>query len=253
MSTAVVTGGGRGIGAAIARELGARGHHVVINYRSDAATAATVAAAIRRDGGAATTAAADVTDPDAVDRLVTEVVAARGRIDALVVNANAGVPPFAPLDELEWDALAGKVTSELAAAFHITKRVLPVMRAQQAGRLIYIGSTAADYVGGGRLAHGTAKAALATFARHVAAETARDGIGVITIAPGAVRTEATAAVLDAEREHLLGTNSVLRRMLEPADVAAAVGVALDPALRPATGSTLRIDAGWSVLMGGPSA
>ncbi len=68
-----------------------------------------------------------------------------------------------------------------------------------------------------------------------------------------MRTEATAAVLDAERERVLADNSVLHRVLEPADIAAAVGLALDPALRPATGTVLRVDAGWSVLAGGPTA
>ncbi|MCK9920705.1 SDR family oxidoreductase [Frankia sp. AgPm24] len=251
--TAIVTGASRGIGAAIAAELARRGWHVIVNYRRDAAAAASVVTAISDAGGSATAIAADVTDQDAVTALVAAVKADRGRIDALVVNANTAPPPFASLAELAWSDFAAKVTGELAGAFHITRQAVEVMRAQGAGRLVFIGSTAADYVGGGRLAHGTAKAALATFARHVAAETARDGISVLTVAPGAVRTDATAAVLDAAREKVLTDNSVLHRVLEPADVAAAVGLALDPALHPATGTVLRLDAGWSVLAGGPTA
>ncbi|KJE21066.1 dehydrogenase of unknown specificity, short-chain alcohol dehydrogenase like [Frankia torreyi] len=252
-ATAIVTGAGRGIGAAIAADLARRGYHVVVNYRRDADAAAAVVAGIHRSGGSAVALAGDVTAPDDVASLVATVLADRGRIDALVVNANTVAPPFAPLSELTWAAFAAKMTGELAGAFHITQQVVAVMRAQGEGRLVYLGSTAADYVGAGRLAHGTAKAALATFARHVAAETARDGISVLTVAPGAVRTEATAAVLNAEREKALADNSVLHRILEPADVAAAVGLALDPALRPATGTVLRVDAGWSVLAGGPTA
>ncbi|CAO5192348.1 Short-chain dehydrogenase [Frankia sp. AiPs1] len=251
--TVIVTGASRGIGAAIAPELARRGYHVIVNYRRDADAAADVVAGIEAAGGGATALAADVTDPDAVGALVSAVRADHGSIDALVVNANTAPPPFAAFADLAWSDFAAKVTGELAGAFHITQRVVQVMRAQGSGRLVFVGSTAADYVGGGRLAHGTAKAALATFARHVAAETARDGISVLTVAPGAVRTEATAAILDAAREKALADNSVLHRVLEPADVAAAVGLALDPALRPATGSVLRVDAGWSVLVGGPAA
>src|ERR1700754_2619373 len=110
-----------------------------------------------------------------------------------------------------------------------------------------------SYVGGGRVAHGTAKAALATFARHVAAEAARDGVTVLTVAPGAVRTPGVAGIVGPDGESGVGAHSVLGRMVEPPDVAAVVALALDPALRVATGSTLRVDAGWSVLVGGPSA
>ncbi|NBH08487.1 SDR family NAD(P)-dependent oxidoreductase, partial [Amycolatopsis sp. SID8362] len=195
MPTALVTGAARGLGAAIARRLGAQGHHVIVNYRANAARAAEVVREIKVAGGTASSAQADVTDPAAVDTLVAGI----GRLDTVVVNANTAPPPFASLAELSWTAFAAKVTGELAGAFHITQRVLEPMRAQGGGRIIYIGSTAADYVGQGRLAHGTAKSALATFARHVAAESARDGVSVLVVAPGAVRTPATEGVLDGER------------------------------------------------------
>jgi 3-oxoacyl-[acyl-carrier protein] reductase len=251
-TTTLVTGAARGLGAAIARQLGARGHHVIVNYRTDSAGADAAVRDIEAAGGTASSAQADVTDPEAVAALVAGILARHGRIDTVVVNANTAPPPFAPLAELSWTAFAAKVTGELAGAFHITKSVLEPMRAQGDGRLIYIGSTAADYVGGGRLAHGTAKSALTTFARHVAAESARDGVSVLVVAPGAVRTPATADVLAGERGAVLARESVLGRVLEPEDVAAAVALAADPALRPATGTVLRVDGGWSVLVGGPT-
>ncbi|TCK22160.1 SDR family oxidoreductase [Pseudonocardia endophytica] len=252
MGTVLVTGGGRGIGAAVVRDLGARGHHVIVNYRRDGPAADAVVDEVRRAGGGAEAVRADVTDPDEVAEMLALVVQRRGGVDALVVNANTAPPPFAPLTSLGWDAFASKITGELAGAFHVTQQVLPLMRARGQGRIVYVGSTAADYVGGGRLAHGTAKAALATFARHVAAESARDGITVLTVAPGAVRGPATEA-LPADRHAELDDASVLGRMVEPRDVAAAVAVLLGPELRIATGSTVRLDAGWSVLVGGPSA
>ncbi|OEV12320.1 SDR family oxidoreductase [Streptomyces nanshensis] len=248
----LVTGAARGLGASIARRLGTRGHHVIVDYRTGAANAAEVVRDIEASGGSASSVRADVTDPSAVDGLVTEILTTHGRIDTVVVNANTAPPPFAALADLSWTAFAAKVTGELAGAFHITKRVLEPMRAQRGGRIVYIGSTAADYVGEGRLAHGTAKSALATFARHVAAESACDGVSVLVVAPGAIRTPATAEILTSERSAVLAQESVLGRMLEPEDIAAAVAVAADPALRAATGTTMRVDAGWSVLVGGPA-
>ncbi|ROQ67013.1 3-oxoacyl-[acyl-carrier protein] reductase [Streptomyces sp. 840.1] len=250
--TALVTGAARGLGAAIARQLATRGHHVIVNYRTGEAEAAELVRSIESTGGSASSAGADVTDPAAVDALVTGILAAHGRIDTVVAAANTAPPPFAALSDLSWADFAAKVTDELAGAFHVTKRVLGPMRAQGAGRIIYLGSTAADYAGDGRLAHGTAKSALATFARHVAAESARHGVSVLVVAPGAVRTPATAELLTDERVALLGRESVLGRMLEPDDVAAAVALAADPVLAVATGTTLRVDGGWSVLVGGPA-
>lgn len=98
------------------------------------------------------------------------------------VDVNTAQPPVAGLADLTWTAFAAKVTGELAGAFHVTKRVVEVMRVNKRGTIVYIGSTAADYVGGGRIAHGIAKNALAAFARHVTAETAKDGIAVLTVA-----------------------------------------------------------------------
>jgi 3-oxoacyl-[acyl-carrier protein] reductase len=252
-STVLVTGAGKGLGSAIAAAVAARGHHVVVNYRGDTEAAERVVAEIVGRGGSAQAVRADVTDRDDVEALVSHVIAERGGLDAVVLNANTVQPPFAALAHIGWEAFSGKVLGELAGAFHLVTRVLPEMRAHGAGRIVFVGSTAADYVGGGRVAHGTAKAALATFARHVAAESARDGIAVVTVAPGAVRTPAVESLLGEEQVARLGADSVLGRMLEPADVGAAVALALDPALAPATGSTVRLDGGWSVLVGGPSA
>ena len=253
MSTVLVTGAGKGIGAAIAAAVAARGQDVVVNYRSDAEAAGSVVAGIVDRGGSAQAVQADVTDPGQVDAMVSRVLTERGGLDAVVLNANTAPPPIASLAEVGWEAFSAKVLGELAGAFHLVTRVLPEMRERGGGRLVFVGSTAADYVGGGRVAHGTAKAALATFARHVAAESARDGVAVLTVAPGAVRTPAVESLLGENGVGRLGADSVLGRMLEPADVGAAVALALDPAMHPATGTTVRLDGGWSVLVGGPSA
>jgi 3-oxoacyl-[acyl-carrier protein] reductase len=251
MTVALVTGAGRGLGAAIAKELAARAHHVIVNYRQDADSARRVVDEIGAAGGTATAVQADVTDPGQVAALVTRVLDDHGGIDVLVVNANTAQPPIAGLADLTWTAFAAKVTGELAGAFHVTKRVVEAMHVNKSGTIVYIGSTAADYVGGGRIAHGIAKNALATFARHVAAETAHDGIAVLTVAPGAVRTEASAHIVTGDYERRITENSILGRVAEPHDVAVAVALAASDGMRVATGSTIRVDAGWSVLVGGP--
>jgi 3-oxoacyl-[acyl-carrier protein] reductase len=249
---ALITGASRGIGAATARELGRCGYHVIVNYRVNAQAARAIVAAIEGGGGTAAAMAADVCDEAQVEALTGRVMAEYGRIDVLVGNANTGQPSFAPLESLAWPDFIGKVTGELAGVFFVTQRVLELMRPQGHGQIIYISSTAADFVGRGRISLSTAKSALNTFSRHVAAEAGPHGITVNTIAPGAVRTQALAGVLTAEREDHLRSNSVLARMLEPRDVAAVVAVIVGDTMRAVTGAVIRVDAGYGVLAGGPS-
>jgi 3-oxoacyl-[acyl-carrier protein] reductase len=249
---ALITGASRGIGSATARELGRRGYHVIVNYRVNGDAARATVAAIESGGGTAVAMAADVCDQAQVQALAEAVAAESGRLDVLVCNANTRQPSFAPLESLAWEDFIGKVTGELAGAFFITQRVLEVMRRQGHGQIIYISSTAADFAGGGRITQSTAKSALNTFSRHVAAEAGPHGITVNTIAPGAVRTEASAGMLTAEREDHLRGKSVLGRMIEPRDVAAVVAMIVDTAMRAVTGAVIRVDAGYGVLEGGPS-
>ncbi|MFB9833911.1 SDR family oxidoreductase [Actinoallomurus acaciae] len=238
---ALITGAGRGIGAATARELGRRGFHVVVNYRGDAVSAEKVAEDIRREGGTAELAQADVRDPEQVAALV------RGRdtVDALVCNANIP-PPFAPLDAMTWEDFIGKVDGEMAAVFHLTQRVTRVMRGQGSGRIVYVSSLSAELTRPGAIAHATAKAALDTFARHVAAEAGPYGIGVNVVAPGAVRTDATAHMTTPEKK-ARAERSVLHRMLEPEDVAKVVAAIVGGDFQAATGVRIPVDGGFRVL------
>lgn len=192
---ALVTGGGRGIGAATARELARRGYRVVVNYRSDRESAEAVAAEV---GGKAL--GADVRDPAEVARLVE----ACGPLDALVCNANID-PRFGPFRSMPWERFIGKVQDELAAAYHVTQAVLGDM--PEHGRIVYVSSLSADFTRQGTAAHTTAKAALDAFARHVAAEASP--IAVNVVAPGAVRTEGSSAARTPEIEEALAGRSVL--------------------------------------------
>ncbi|MDV6271259.1 SDR family oxidoreductase [Rhodococcus globerulus] len=249
----VISGAGRGIGAEIAHRLGRSGARVVVNYRSNRTAAHEVVENIRAAGGQAHAVAGDVTNPRDVATLLTATKNVFGRIDVLVCNANTVSPPLADIESLSWSLFESKVVGELAAAYHLTQQVLPTMREQSCGSIVYISSTSADYVGPGRLAHGTAKAALITFAGHVAAHGAAFGVTVTTIAPGAARTDATAGSLPPDVLKRLADKSILGRATEPEDIANLVATVLDPAMRIAPGSVLRADGGFGLLAGGPAA
>ncbi|MEV0402239.1 SDR family NAD(P)-dependent oxidoreductase [Actinoallomurus sp. NPDC050550] len=243
---ALITGASRGIGAATAREFGKRGHHVIVNYRSDEAAAQRVVKDVEAAGGTAHAVQADVCDPAQAARLVDECA----RLDVLVCNANIQ-PPFAPLSRMSWDAFSGKVTAELAAVFHVTKMALDVMRGQDGGRIVYVSSVSADHVRRGSIAHATAKAALNVFARHVAAEARDSGIAVNIVAPGAVRTDATRDVLTPEAAAALGERSVLGRVLLPEDVAKVIASVTDGAFQAVAAAHIVVDGGAQVLPGRP--
>lgn len=244
---AVVTGAGRGIGAATARALGRRGYHVIVNFHSNAGAAAEVVGSIPH----ATAVRADVCDQQQVTAMIEGIVAEHGRIDALVCNANVMQPVRASLAETTWDDLIGKVGAELGGAFFVTQAVLPVMRAAGRGRIVYLSSMSATWAGKQQIGHAVSKAALNCFAQQVAAEAGTYGVSVNTVAPGAVRTEASAAFMPAAMSGYLAANAVTDRMVEPDDVAAVVELLLDERTAALTGALIPVDGGFDVMVGGP--
>lgn len=239
---ALVSGASRGIGAATARELGRLGYHVIVNYLRDAESAELVVKQL----GAAQAIRADVTDEAQVTTLVDRVVAEYGRIDVLVGNAHTAAPPFGPLEQVPWEAFAAKVSAELAGVYHLTQRVLPIMRQRRSGRIVYLSATAADLIIGSA-AHSTAKAAINAFTRQVAGDAIRDGITVNAVAPGAVGTDATAGVFtDGIRRHF-GDRSVAGAMLRPQDLARPIAALVDGAFATVTGQVIPVDGGYPLL------
>lgn len=245
MKTALITGAGRGIGAATAVRLGGAGYQVIVNYLSNEAAARAVAAAVESAGGKARIVRADVREPDEA----AELVAACPRLDALVCNANIQ-PTFAPLSETSWAVFREKVVGELAAVFHVTQRALEVMREARSGRIVYVSSVIADSTMPGAISHATAKAALNTFARQVAGEAGRYGVAVNTVAPGMVRTEASSGARTPEREAVYAENSVLGRVMEPEDVADLIAAVIDGGFRAVSGAYIPVDGGFQLLKQG---
>jgi 3-oxoacyl-[acyl-carrier protein] reductase len=213
---------------------------VVVNYRSDSASAERVVRDIETAGGTATAVRADVTD----DHDVADLVAECGQLAVLVCNANIQ-PTFDPLSQLSWEVFSDSVTAELAAAFHVTKAALPILG--RGSHIVYVSSVAADTFSKGGAVLSTKKAALDAFARQVAAEAGPEGIAVNIVAPGAVRTDASAAVLTPEVVAERSSRSVLGRILEPADVGALIAALAAGELPGLAGVRVPIDGGYRLM------
>jgi 3-oxoacyl-[acyl-carrier protein] reductase len=135
---ALVTGGSRGIGAAVSRLLAGRGTRVVVNYHSSRDEADDVVASIKSAGGHAIAVQADVRDESAVHDMVEQVRVTTGEVEVLVHNA---LIPYAikSFHEISWEELGGKLEQEMHAAFLLTKAVVPGMTARCYGRIVYLG------------------------------------------------------------------------------------------------------------------
>jgi 3-oxoacyl-[acyl-carrier protein] reductase len=185
---ALVTGASRGIGAGIARRLAADGADVAINYLNSPERAAAVAAAVRGAGRRAVLVRADVADADDVQRMVAEVEAQFGGVDILVNNAVSA--PKATFDELTADAWLRAFAVNVHGVWWCINAVVPLMRRQGGGRIVNVGSGAANGARNGVGPHYAAtKAALQALTRNLANALAPEGIIVNGIMPGFTMTD----------------------------------------------------------------
>jgi 3-oxoacyl-[acyl-carrier protein] reductase len=225
---AIVTGGSRGIGAATARMMAARGASVIVNYVQNASAAENVVAEIRAAGGKAHAVQADVLDSHQVAHLITATLELYGRIDILVNNAASMRPSlrFLPLLQMKWEEFIPPVTAELKAAFDLTKAVAPIMIEQRYGRLIYIVSIRAKHPFPGGIVLGTAKAGIVAFTKYVAQELGPYGITANAIAPGIT---ATGAIVNLPAEHKQQVLSMtpLGHIAKPDEIAGVIAFFAD--------------------------
>lgn len=191
--TALVTGGGRGIGRVIATALASAGAAVAIGARTQGEIADT-AREIVVAGGIARAVRCDVSSRDDVDALVAEVEHEVGPVDVLVNDAGQ-LGPVGPLATSDSDEWWRTLEVNLGGALHCTRAVLPGMLARRRGRIINVSSSAALAAVPGLSAYVVSKAALIRFTESVAAETKGRGVSVFTVLPGLVRTAMAAEAL----------------------------------------------------------
>jgi 3-oxoacyl-[acyl-carrier protein] reductase len=236
---ALVTGGSRGIGRAIALALHAHGARVAINYSSNAA-AAEEAVAMMGGASGAVAIAGDVADVATGAMLVDETVKAFGRIDILVNNAGVTRDDLIlRMSEDEWDTV---IDTNLKGTFSVTKAAIRPMVRQRFGRIISVSSVAGLVGNAGQANYAAAKAGMIGFTKSIAKEVASRNITANVIAPGFVDTEMTAALTDAQRDEIMKIVAVARAGT-PDDIApAAVFLASDEAAY-VTGHVLTVDGG----------
>jgi 3-oxoacyl-[acyl-carrier protein] reductase len=185
--TALVTGGSRGIGAAIVLALAEAGADVAVNFRERKAEAQAVANEVVSVGRRAVAVAADVSDGDAVAEMVRAVQAQLGPIDILVNNA--GIALIRGIDDLTEADFDRTIAVNLKSAFLCTQAVLPHMRAQGWGRIVNISSGAARGAGGVGLHYNASKAGMEGLTRGYAARVVKQGITVNAVAPSLIETD----------------------------------------------------------------
>jgi 3-oxoacyl-[acyl-carrier protein] reductase len=184
---ALVTGGGRGIGKAIALTLAEAGAEVAVNYRERADAAEATAEQIRRLGRRAAVVQADVARAPEVERLVDAVARALGPVDILVNNAGIAEP--CELEQLSEEVFARTLAVNLTSAFLCSQAVLPGMRARGFGRIVNISSGAARGAGVVGVHYNASKAGLEGLTRGYAARVVQDGVTVNAVAPSLIATE----------------------------------------------------------------
>ena len=184
---ALVTGGGRGIGRAIALVLAEAGAAVGVNYRSRADAAKATAQAIRQLGRRAEHLAADVSIATEVERLTEEVAEKLGPVDILVNNAGVSEP--CGIEELTEELFDRTLTQNLKSAFLCTQAFLPGMRARGFGRIVNISSGAARGAGAVGVHYNASKAGMEGLTRGYAARVVKDGVTVNAVAPSLIATE----------------------------------------------------------------
>jgi 3-oxoacyl-[acyl-carrier protein] reductase len=235
---AIVTGGSRGIGKAIALQLAFEGAKVVVNYASSSTAADQVVAEITAAGGEAVAIQADVSQENQVDTLIKTTLEKFQRVDILVNNA--GITRDTLLLRMKLEEWQAVIDINLTGVFLCTKAVSKIMLKQRSGRIINIASVAGEMGNPGQANYSASKAGVIGFTKTVAKELSSRGITVNAVAPGFITTDMTS---DIKAEGIL-QYIPLGRFGKPEEIAGMVRfLASDPAAAYITGQVFNVDGG----------
>jgi len=240
---ALVTGGSRGIGAAVCAELAAAGAEVVVNYATSADAAEQVCASVREAGGTAHAVAGDVASAEGAAGLVTQVESEIGPIAILVCNA--GITRDNLIMKLTDDDWRSVIDTNLGGAFFTCRAVARPMLKRRGGAIVTVSSIVGVRGNAGQTNYAASKAGLIGLTKSLAKELGSRGIRVNAIAPGYIATALTDALPEPARDAILG-GTPLGRLGEPADVARAVRFLVSDAAAFVTGDVLAVYGGLGI-------
>ena len=237
---AIVTGGSRGIGAAVARRLAADGARVAVVYRSNRDEADAVVSAIRESGAEAIAVQADVADATSVNAMVSTVREAFGAID-IVIN-NAGILEGQPIGSIDAASFDAQFRTNALSVILVTQAVLPHVPAR-GGHIVNVSSSLVYRPRAGLSVYAASKAAVGALTHAFAIELGPRNITVNAVAPALTRTDMTAPIPD-EVKARMRESTPLGRLGEPEDIADAIAFLASDEARWITGRTLMTDGGF---------
>lgn len=242
---AVVTGASRGIGRAIALALADAGHDVLVNFARDGEAAAAVVQELNARGADAVAVQADMAADTSAAALVAAATARWGRLDVVVNNAGISSNDTLIADTPE-DAWQRMLEVNLNACFRMVRAAVPVMRSQGRGNIVNLSSNVTQRMPATFGPYTISKAALEAMTRILAKEEGPHGIRVNAVAPGPIRTEMLAGLLDnmgAERARAFVESVPLKRTGEPEEIAAIVAMLVSDTASYLTGQVVYVNGG----------